>query len=258
MPLLLVWQTSGNRADWICRCSWTQITHWNASQSQFLDDLMSICTRRSTRLTFFWRRQWKMKMNIPCRVLKMVKRYAITMEESLRKSRPKDQVSPSRQRRTNAPDTHDLWNAEDGDKRAQRRTSLRLLAKTASPKRVFGTFAFHSTNSRNSWRKQDSVTSQSLSAMMVGHYCHLTVTQRASRLERNWDANSSHMVYKGNCACVWVESKASFRHFEGGVGTKNGSLETHACMQHVVGSSKTNTREESWSVECLLFDSRYR
>lgn len=49
-----------------------------------------------------------MKMNIPCRVLKMVKRYAITMEESLRKNRPKDQVSPIRQRRTKAPDTHDL------------------------------------------------------------------------------------------------------------------------------------------------------
>ena len=78
-----------------------------------------------------------MKMNIPCRVLKMVKRYAITMEESLRKSRPKDQVSPSRQRRTNAPDTHDLQNTEDGDERVQRRTSLRLLAKTGSPKRVF-------------------------------------------------------------------------------------------------------------------------
>lgn len=77
--------------------------------SGFLDDLMNTCTQRRTRLTFFWRRQWKMKMNIPCRVLKMVNRYAITMEESLRKSRPKDQVSPSRQRRTNAPDTHDLW-----------------------------------------------------------------------------------------------------------------------------------------------------
>lgn len=71
-----------------------------------MDDSRNICTL--TRPTFFWRRQWKMKMNIPCRVLKMVKRYAITMEESSRKNRPKDQVSPSRQRRTNAPDTHDL------------------------------------------------------------------------------------------------------------------------------------------------------
>lgn len=49
-----------------------------------------------------------MKMNIPCRVLKMVKRYAITMEDSLRKNKPKDHVSPSRQRRANAPNTHDL------------------------------------------------------------------------------------------------------------------------------------------------------
>lgn len=59
-------------------------------------------------MTFFCSRQWKMKMNIPCRVLKMVKRYAITMEDSLRKNKPKDHVSPSRQRRANAPNTHDL------------------------------------------------------------------------------------------------------------------------------------------------------
>lgn len=38
----------------------------------------------------------------------MVKRYAITMEESFRKSKPKVHVSPSRQRRANAPNTHDL------------------------------------------------------------------------------------------------------------------------------------------------------
>ena len=49
-----------------------------------------------------------MKMNMPCRVLKMVKRYAITMDESLKKSKPKDHVSPKRQRRANAPNTHDL------------------------------------------------------------------------------------------------------------------------------------------------------
>lgn len=50
-----------------------------------------------------------MKMNIPCRVLKIVKRYAITMEDSLRKNKPKDHVSPNRKSRANAPNTHDLW-----------------------------------------------------------------------------------------------------------------------------------------------------
>lgn len=104
-----------------------------------------------------------MKMNIPCRVLKMVKRYAITMEESLRKSRPKDQVSPSRQRRTNAPDTHDLWNTGDADERAQRRTFLLLLVKK---KKAFHIGArciqlFCSAASRNSWRKEDDFTAAS-------------------------------------------------------------------------------------------------
>lgn len=114
------------------------------------------------RLTFFWRRQWKMKMNIPCRVLKMVKRYAITMEESLRKSRPKDQVSPSRQRRTNAPDTHDLWNTGDPDERAQRRTFLLLLVKKkkgfSHQRAVHSGSLFCSAASRNSWRKEDNFT----------------------------------------------------------------------------------------------------
>lgn len=52
-----------------------------------------------------------MKMNIPCRVLKTVKRYAITTEDSLRKNKPKVHVSASRHRRTKAPDTHDLRRA---------------------------------------------------------------------------------------------------------------------------------------------------
>lgn len=38
----------------------------------------------------------------------MVKRYAITTEDSLRKNRPKDHVRPRRQSRANAPNTHDL------------------------------------------------------------------------------------------------------------------------------------------------------
>lgn len=49
-----------------------------------------------------------MKMNIPCKVLKMVKRYAMTTDDSLRKNRPNDHVSPSRQSSANAPNTQDL------------------------------------------------------------------------------------------------------------------------------------------------------
>lgn len=154
------------------------------------------------RLTFFWRRQWKMKMNIPCRVLKMVKRYAITMEESLRKSRPKDQVSPSRQRRTNAPDTHDLWNTGDPDERAQRRTFLLLLVK--KKKKAFHIsvrciqdhfFALRLPGIPGGKR----ITSQSLPAMMVGHYRRPTATQRGGRLEWNRDVNSSHVGGDREC-----------------------------------------------------------
>lgn len=54
-----------------------------------------------------------MKMNIPCRVLKMLKRYAITTDDSLRKNKPKVHVRPSRQRRAKAPDTHDLRHREE-------------------------------------------------------------------------------------------------------------------------------------------------
>ena len=49
-----------------------------------------------------------MKMNIPWKVLNMVKRYAMTIEASLMKKRPKDQVRPSRQSKANAPMTQDL------------------------------------------------------------------------------------------------------------------------------------------------------
>lgn len=146
-------------------------------------------------LTFFWRRQWKMKMNIPCRVLKMVKRYAITMEESLRKSRPKDQVSPSRQRRTNAPDTHDLWNTGDADERAQRRTFLLLLVK--KKKKAFHIGArciqslFCSAASRNSRRKEDNFT---VAPSDDGRSLPSPDSDAAGgRLEWNRDVNSSHV-----------------------------------------------------------------
>lgn len=66
--------------------------------------------------TFFWRRQWKMKINIPWKVLKIVKRYAMTIEASLMKKRPKDHVRPSRHSRANAPMTQDL---KDSKKQTQ-------------------------------------------------------------------------------------------------------------------------------------------
>lgn len=49
-----------------------------------------------------------MKMNIPWKVLNMVKRYAITMDASLMKKRPKDHVRPSRHSSAKAPMTQDL------------------------------------------------------------------------------------------------------------------------------------------------------
>lgn len=49
-----------------------------------------------------------MKMNIPCRELKMVKRYAMTTVLSLTYMRPKAQVSPRRHSKAMAPITQDL------------------------------------------------------------------------------------------------------------------------------------------------------
>lgn len=60
------------------------------------------------KLTFFWRRQWKMKINIPWKVLNIVKRYAMTIEASLMKKRPKDHVRPNRHSKAKAPMTQDL------------------------------------------------------------------------------------------------------------------------------------------------------
>ena len=58
--------------------------------------------------------QWKMKMNMPCRELKMVKRYAMITVLSLMYIRPKAQVRPSRHSRAMAPITQDLQKREDG------------------------------------------------------------------------------------------------------------------------------------------------
>lgn len=52
-----------------------------------------------------------MKINIPWKVLNIVKRYAMTMEASLMKKRPKDHVRPSRHNRAKAPITQDLVDA---------------------------------------------------------------------------------------------------------------------------------------------------
>lgn len=51
-----------------------------------------------------------MKINIPWKVLNIVNRYAMTIEASLIKKRPKDHVRPSRHSRAKAPMTQDLAN----------------------------------------------------------------------------------------------------------------------------------------------------
>lgn len=53
-----------------------------------------------------------MNINIPCRELKMEKRYAMMTVLSLIYMSPKAQVNPNRQRRAIAPITHDLWREE--------------------------------------------------------------------------------------------------------------------------------------------------
>lgn len=60
-----------------------------------------------------------MKMNIPWKVLNIVNRYAITMEASLMKKRPKDQVRPSRHSRAKAPMTQDLQNKDRSKSRIE-------------------------------------------------------------------------------------------------------------------------------------------
>lgn len=68
----------------------------------------TVSTEDDSKLTFFCRRQWKMKINIPWKVFNMVKRYAMTIEASLIKKRPKDHVRPKRHSRAKAPMTQDL------------------------------------------------------------------------------------------------------------------------------------------------------
>ena len=55
-----------------------------------------------------------MKINIPWKALNMVKRYAMTTDDSLMKNKPKDHVRPSRQSRAKAPRTQDLEGEERG------------------------------------------------------------------------------------------------------------------------------------------------
>lgn len=59
-------------------------------------------------LTFFWRAQWKIKMNKPCRALKVVKRYAKTRDSLLMNRRPNAQVRPRRKSKVTAPKAQDL------------------------------------------------------------------------------------------------------------------------------------------------------
>lgn len=47
-------------------------------------------------------------MNIPCKVLKIVKRYAMITEESFKKNRPNDHVRATRHSKAKAPNTQDL------------------------------------------------------------------------------------------------------------------------------------------------------
>lgn len=58
--------------------------------------------------TFFCSAQWKMKMNMPWKALKVVNRYAMMTVFSLMKRRPKAQVRPRRKSRVTAPRAQDL------------------------------------------------------------------------------------------------------------------------------------------------------
>lgn len=49
-----------------------------------------------------------MKINIPWKVLNMVKRYAMTTEDSWMKNSPNDHVRTRRKRSAKPPRTHDL------------------------------------------------------------------------------------------------------------------------------------------------------
>lgn len=96
---------------------------WCACWSMLTCDCLFVCLSLylflssfvlvSVSRTFFCSMQWKMKMNMPCRELKMVKRYAMITVLSLMYIRPKAQVRPSRHSRAMAPITQDLQKRED-------------------------------------------------------------------------------------------------------------------------------------------------
>lgn len=65
-----------------------------------------------------------MKINIPWKVLNMVKRYAMTMEASLMKNSPNDHVRPSRNSKAKAPMTQDLKDDGDETQTQERKTNL--------------------------------------------------------------------------------------------------------------------------------------
>ena len=69
-----------------------------------------------------------MKINIPWKVLNMVKRYAMTIEASLMKKRPKDHVRPSRHSRAKAPMTQDLKDSRKKKKTQEEdKSSMRIV-----------------------------------------------------------------------------------------------------------------------------------
>jgi len=64
------------------------------------------------QLTFSLPKQWKIKMNSPCRLLSTVKMYAMTSVSLLTYRKPKIHVSPSRMTSTTAPLIHALYHTQ--------------------------------------------------------------------------------------------------------------------------------------------------
>jgi len=71
------------------------------------------------------------KINMPWKVLKMVKRYAKTTDDSLMKNKPNDQVRPKRHSRAKPPMTHDL----EEQKKKKKRETMRHERGTFSSSR---------------------------------------------------------------------------------------------------------------------------
>lgn len=59
----------------------------------------------------------------------MVKRYAITIEASFMKKRPKDHVRPSRHSRAKAPMTQDLEDTTTDTRRREDKSAMRLRGR---------------------------------------------------------------------------------------------------------------------------------